>query len=368
MASKNLQRRHAKAVHRKKVLQERRRLETTVVNRSLAHDVRRAAAAPVHDCLVQESIFESGVGMVFLIRKTGANSFALGGFLVDAYCLGVKDAMFREVDETEMEALLDGVEATDPLTAVDLPYARKLLRDAAAYAQSLGLPPHPDYAAVEPLFGEANADACDVQFQFGYEGRPLYVPGPTESPTQIRRRLDRLRRKLGDDGFDFGAPDHGLDALEDANDEDDEDDEDEIDVEGAYDPAIAPDPTEWLALDEDERLSRVKDYHRHADPSLLKPDLHAIIHMVIENQVAMGDELPVRRTLERLVAEGLDRHEALHALGTVLAARIGDAIDDPKANTFPADVYSNDLERITAEGWRRQAETDGAASRSREAT
>ncbi len=231
MPQKNLQRRHAKAVHRKKILQERRRLDTTVVSRSLAHDARRATAAPVHACFAQDSIFESGVGMVFLIRKTGARSFAVGGFLVDAYCLGVKDAMFREVDEETMDMLLAGVEATAPLVPADPAYARKLLRDAAAYGQSLGLPPHADFAAVEPLFGDVAADACDVQFQFGHEGKPLYVPGPTESPTQIRRRLESLRRKLGADGFHYIAPAYALDAAEDPGDEED-------DVEGAYVPAI----------------------------------------------------------------------------------------------------------------------------------
>ena len=351
MASKNLQRRHAKAVHRKKVLQERRRLDTAVVNRSLAHDVRRATAAPVHACLVQDSIFESGVGMVFLIRKTGARNFALGGFLVDAYCLGVKDAMFREVDEEKMDMLLDGVEATAPLVPADLAYARKLVRDAAAYAQSLGLPPHPDFAAVEPLFGDVAADACDVQFQFGYEGRPLYVPGPTESPTQIRRRFEGLRRKLGADGFDFVLPVDPLDALEDPGEQDD-------DVDGGYDPAVAPDPAEWLALDEDERIERVKVYHRRADPSLVKPELHAIIHMVIENQVALGDELPVRRTLERLVAEGLSRHEAVHAVGSLLSGQLFGAFNDETAKTFPVDDYKLAVERLTADGWRRQFAED----------
>ncbi len=228
MASRNLQRRHAKAVQRKKVLQERRRLDAAGANGSLAQRVRRARAAPVHACLMQDSLFESGIGMVILTRKTGVRSFALGNFLVDAYCLGVKDAMFREVDEEQLETLLDGIGAGARLAPIDPAYARKLLRDAAAYAQSLGLPPHPDYAAVGPLFGDVDADACDVQFPFGYQGRPLYVVGPTESPTQIRRQIDRLRRKLGDDGFDFVAPVDALDVIEEPDDDDGE-----IDVGGA---------------------------------------------------------------------------------------------------------------------------------------
>ena len=267
--------------------------------------------------------------MVFLSRKTGARDLALGGFLVDAYCLGVKDAMFRELDEDEMEELLDGAAATAPLTPVDPPYARKLMRDAAAYAQSLGLPPHPDYASVEPLFGDVAADACDVAFKFGHEGRPFYVPGPTESPTQIRRRIDRLRRHLGDDGFDFGIPEAAFDAPSELED-----------GEMGYDPDVGPDPENWLALEDAERLLQVKDYHERYDALLAEPEIHAAIHVVIENQIAMGVETPVQSGLERLMSEGLTRHEAVHALGSVLTEMIVGAANDKEAEDLQEDAYN----------------------------
>ncbi len=193
---RNPQRRQAKAVRRKKLLSERRRLEAVGARGTLAEDVRQAKAAPLHSCLVQSRLFENGFGMVVLTRKTGARTFSLAAFLVDAFCLGVKDALFRELEEAEMESFLDALEATAPFEAVDPSYARKLVRDAAAYARSLDLEPPADYAAIEPLFGDVAADACEVQFQFGYEGRPFYVPGPSESPTQVRRRIDQLRRRF----------------------------------------------------------------------------------------------------------------------------------------------------------------------------
>ena len=204
---RNPQRRHAKAVRRKNLLAERRRGGMTGTRGTLAEEVRRATAAPLHSCLVQNAIFESGIGMVILTRKTSRHKLALASFLVDSYCLGVKDAFFREADEAEMEELIDGLETTAPFEAVDPSYARKLLRDAVAYARSLGLAPAADYAAIEPLFGDAAADACDVQFEFGFEGKPLYVPGPINSPTEIRRQIDHLRRRLGADGFVVGEPD-----------------------------------------------------------------------------------------------------------------------------------------------------------------
>jgi hypothetical protein len=41
-------------------------------------------------------------------------------------------------------------------------YARKLLRGLAAWSQSIGFAPHRDFAAVEPIFGDVNADASDA--------------------------------------------------------------------------------------------------------------------------------------------------------------------------------------------------------------
>ena len=33
--------------------------------------------------------------------------------------------------------------------------------------------------------------------------KPFYMPGPFESATQIRRRIEQLQKHLGDDGFEF---------------------------------------------------------------------------------------------------------------------------------------------------------------------
>ena len=347
MPSINAQRRHAKATKRKKILEERHRLEAQDAGGGLAREVCRAAAAPLRACLVQDSVFQSGVGMVFLARKIGAGDLALGGFLVDAYCLGVKDAMFQELDEGEMEELLDGAAATSPLAPVDPPYARKLLRDDAAYARSLGLPPHPDYASVELLFGDVAADACDVEFEFGHEGRSLYVPGPTESPTQIRRRTDRLRRRLGDDGFDVGTPEEAFDTP------------DELEDGGTrYDPDVDPDPAHWLALDEGERLRQTKDYHRRHDVLAANPDIHALVHVVIETQIATGDETAAPRALERLMTEGLTRHEAIHALGSVLTEMIVAVAKGEETEPFQTHAYNDAIARIKAEDWRRLAADD----------
>src|SRR6266581_3548758 len=89
-----------------------------------------------------------------------------------------------------------------------------------------------------------------------------------------------------------------------------------------YDPEDAPIPDKWLALDEGERIHMVERFHR--DAGVQVPDLlaHATFHVVVENQVALPDQVFVRDTLQRLIREGLSRHEAVHAIASVLAVRV----------------------------------------------
>src|SRR5438132_9770600 len=87
-----------------------------------------------------------------------------------------------------------------------------------------------------------------------------------------------------------------------------------------YDPEVAPSAEAWLALDEAERIQLVEAYHRDARAEIPRKArrLHASIHTVVENQLALNDE-PVVRALARLRTEGLSRHDAVHAIGSVVA-------------------------------------------------
>src|SRR6202012_1498962 len=124
-------------------------------------------------------------------------------------------------------------------------YARKLVSDAVAYARAIGLEPHADFAAAELLFGDIAADDSTAEFTFGVDGKPVYIPGPDDTPRQIRQRVARLRSLLGDDGFGFEELEEDFEELEDEG----------------YDAHFAPDPVDWLDLDESERRSQIVDYH-----------------------------------------------------------------------------------------------------------
>ncbi|MGB8747983.1 MAG: hypothetical protein WCD54_18725, partial [Pseudolabrys sp.] len=49
-----------------------------------------------------------------------------------------------------------------------------------------------------------------------------------------------------------------------------------------------PHSATWLELDETERVDAVMDYHRRAKLKLENLELHAMTHVVVENQVALA--------------------------------------------------------------------------------
>ena len=117
-----------------------------------------------------------------------------------------------------------------------------------------------------------------------------------------------------------------------------------------YNPLQSPPPKEWLALDEDERTRLVTDYHRRAGIELPNARLHAGLHMIVENQIALGDETPVRRTLGRLMANGADRHAALHAIAAVLLDRMTSGMENKLSGSDMTAGYYAELETLTIEG------------------
>lgn len=118
-----------------------------------------------------------------------------------------------------------------------------------------------------------------------------------------------------------------------------------------YDPFKAPDPKEWIALDEKERVDLVLDYHFRAEEEIPNAYFHSTIHAVIEYQIALGNEYPVRETLHRLMREGLNRHEAIHAIGSVLIKYIWEVGTGENASEDFTDDYFEEVHQFTAQKW-----------------
>ena len=117
-----------------------------------------------------------------------------------------------------------------------------------------------------------------------------------------------------------------------------------------YDPQIAPIPEDWLALDEDERISLVKAWHLKARVKLPNANVHAVFHVMVENKLAQR-ETRVQEALTRLQREGLDRHDAIHAIASVLAEHVHAIMATGRPDENHNAAYYRRIEELTAESW-----------------
>ena len=118
-----------------------------------------------------------------------------------------------------------------------------------------------------------------------------------------------------------------------------------------YDPDHAPNPEQWLALDEQERIRLAEEHHRLARTKLPNLKAHALFHAIVENQLAEKLE-PAVRAMARLMAEGLTRHESVHAIASVVAEHLY-ALSNGKADVGNSQaIYNAAVERLTAKNWR----------------
>jgi hypothetical protein len=195
MATNMALKRAAKSNRRKAVVSEKRKTE--LVNGSLAAQVMRAAEMPIQHCLLCGEPSNSGMATLILTRGRTSYNLTLAGFLIDTWRLGVKDTFFRTIGAESFDDLLAKMAATSGLVQdVDPAYARKLLHNVTTWAAGSGVAPHRDFAVLEKLFGDVDADACDATFAFGRDGKPAYISGPHDSPAQVRSAIGAVREAI----------------------------------------------------------------------------------------------------------------------------------------------------------------------------
>jgi hypothetical protein len=144
----------------------------------------------------------SGIVCVAVARRHRPQRVSVCGYLVDVYCLGVKDALGpRIMNERDLRGFLReffGVfEEVGPPLEAPLDLARHLVWGAIDFAGELGFQPAPDFQATAGHLGPWQETSA---ITFGQDGVPLYVQGPYDNPVRVLRTLTE---SVGRDNFHF---------------------------------------------------------------------------------------------------------------------------------------------------------------------
>ena len=77
---------------------------------------------------------------------------------------------------------------------------------------------------------------------------------------------------------------------------------------------------------------------------------HAVVHAIVENQLALAEPVVVE-TFARLGREGLDRHDAVDAIGSVVAGQMHAMLVGDDSEGEPTERCHKALEELAACKW-----------------
>lgn len=148
---------------------------------------------------------QQGMACVAVARWHRPRRVSVCGYLVDTFCLGVKNALGPQIMNdrdlpTFLEMFFGAIQDGEPPLEVPVELARDLVCGAVDYARGLGFEPHADYAATAGHLGSWSGPSA---ITFGQDGTPMYVSGPHDNPRAVLRTLTRT---VGEGNFHYLVP------------------------------------------------------------------------------------------------------------------------------------------------------------------
>lgn len=167
--------------------------------------IQSAREFPIYGCWVMAGWEEQGITPVVVARQQEADRIMFGVYMVDLYCLGIKDAFTRaDYSLNRFERDLPKYLGDDP-EPCSVELAHEIIYGALEYAEKLGFQPHPDFKnqMADLILDPPDAHPRNNHVTFGKDGKPLFISGPYDDEYKINMVLSTLKRTRGEGNFDY---------------------------------------------------------------------------------------------------------------------------------------------------------------------
>lgn len=154
--------------------------------------VQKGRGLDFHECLINENWHKSGLAIVTVCKKMPSGNLVAGTYLVDIFCLGLKNTLFKfNMSELEYKDFIEKSYANHAgVDKCEIAFVHNLIYGAIDYAEELGFLPQKDFRVTEYLLNpDLITDDID-EIEFGKDGQPFFIQGPDDNATLIMNKLD----------------------------------------------------------------------------------------------------------------------------------------------------------------------------------
>ena len=190
--------------HQKVLMKKRSKQKATAQHRShqYAFDalsgptiIRRARTFPLVECLISAEWQKEEPGLVQIVvaRRQPDDDICFGVYLVDKYCLGLKNTFARAgFSQTRYEnEIREGIFQGEVPEKCPPELAHQMIYQSIDYAAQFGFEPEKDFASSQYLLVPRGELEEPYQLTFGKDGKPFYIAGPRDNANRIMRQLEK---------------------------------------------------------------------------------------------------------------------------------------------------------------------------------
>jgi hypothetical protein len=179
---------------------EQERIASGVIDPLYQCRVNVSGAMLLNPSAMKDLVESQGFAQVFIAR-TYKQQLSICSYLVDYWCLGVKNALGpKKMGKIDYESMLQSTSQRfhESFVEITLEQAQSIVFGGVDYAAKLGIDPHPDFAQALPHLG-LRPDAL-LPIEFGKNGKPFYVNGPYDDSSKI---IAKLNQSVGMGNYDY---------------------------------------------------------------------------------------------------------------------------------------------------------------------
>ena len=160
----------------------------------------QARSLQIVKCLINDDWQEGSLAYIIVVRQHKTLNLTVGIFVIDVYCLGLKETAFEfNIPPDELKNL------TPDLNWEECDYAlvHNIIYGGIDYAEDFGFRPHKDFQVTKFLLENDDDNIEFIDMEFGREGKPCFIISPDDDPVDVKNTISTLERNAGQGNFEI---------------------------------------------------------------------------------------------------------------------------------------------------------------------
>jgi hypothetical protein len=142
----------------------------------------------------------SGLVQILLARQQPNGRICCGNYLVDKFCLGLKDTFAKpNLSIERYKELYDKISSRQMLIRCPIELAHQMVYEAIDYAAQFDFKPQSDWAQSQYVLDPRGELEEPYKLTFGKNGKPFFISGPFDD---VKKIIKQLEATAGPGNFD----------------------------------------------------------------------------------------------------------------------------------------------------------------------